>query len=64
MALDVKQLWCSESCYTKGGKKKEYILVHYTGAPGSAYNNAVYFSRGGNGQSSAPYFIDDESCWQ
>lgn len=64
MALDVKQLWCSESCYTKGGKKKEYILVHYTGAPGSAYNNAVYFSRGGNGQSSAHYFIDDKSCWQ
>ena len=36
----------------------EWIVVHYTATSASAYNNAVYFSRGGNGQSSAHYFID------
>ena len=36
----------------------EWIVVHYTATSASAYNNAVYFSRGGNGQSSAHYFVD------
>ena len=36
----------------------EWIVVHYTATSASAYNNAVYFSNGGNGQSSAHYFID------
>lgn len=36
----------------------QWIVIHYTADTGSAYNNAVYFSRGGNWNSSAHYFID------
>lgn len=35
-----------------------WIVIHYTADTGSAYNNAIYFSRGGNWNSSAHYFID------
>ena len=35
-----------------------WIVVHYTATDASAYNNALYFSRGGNWNSSAHYFID------
>lgn len=36
----------------------EWIVIHYTATDASAYNNALYFSRGGNWNSSAHYFID------
>ena len=36
----------------------EWIVIHYTATDASAYNNAVYFSRGGNWNSSAHYFVD------
>lgn len=36
----------------------QWIVIHYTADTGSAYNNVVYFSRGGNWNSSAHYFID------
>lgn len=36
----------------------QWIVVHYTATNASAYNNAVYFSRGGNWNSSAHYFLD------
>jgi len=36
----------------------DWIVVHYTATDASAYNNAVYFSRGGNWNSSAHYFLD------
>lgn len=35
-----------------------WIVIHYTATDASAYNNAIYFSRGGNWKSSAHYFID------
>lgn len=50
----------SAATYTKGrgGKSVRYIVVHYTGAAGSARNNGTYFA-GGNRNASAHYFIDD-----
>lgn len=36
----------------------QWIVIHYTATDASAYNNAIYFSRGGNWKSSAHYFID------
>lgn len=36
----------------------QWIVIHYTADTGSAYNNAIYFSRGGNWNSSAHYFVD------
>ncbi len=36
----------------------QWIVIHYTATDASAYNNAVYFSRGGNWNSSAHYFLD------
>lgn len=36
----------------------QWIVIHYTATSASAYNNAVYFSRGGNWNSSAHYFVD------
>ncbi len=45
--------------YTKGrhGYDPEFIVVHYTAGPGTARDNAEYFSRP-NGESSAHAFID------
>lgn len=50
----------SPETYTsgRGGHSVEWIVIHYTGAPGSARNNGIYFS-GGNRNASAHYFIDD-----
>lgn len=44
-----------------GYNDPEWIVVHYTATDASAYNNAVYFSRGGNWNSSAHYFVDSRN---
>lgn len=50
----------SSETYTagRGGHSVKWIVIHYTGAAGSARNNGIYFS-GGNRNASAHYFIDD-----
>lgn len=46
------------------GNNIQYIVIHYTGNKGdTALNNAIYFNRGDR-QSSAHYFVDDNSIWQ
>ena len=52
-------IWAHPSTYTRGrgGKKPEYIVVHYTASQASARNNCKYFS-GGNRNSSAHFFAD------
>lgn len=40
-----------------------YIVIHYTGAAGTAANNATYFARQYVG-ASAHYFVDSSSVWQ
>lgn len=56
----IENLWASTSTYTQGreGCAIGWIVVHYTATQASAYNNAVYFSHGGSGSSSAHYFVD------
>ena len=44
-------------------KQNKYIVVHYTGAEGSAKNNTIYF-KNTDRQASAHYFIDETSIWQ
>lgn len=44
-------------------KKNRYIVIHYTGATGTAKNNAVYFARQ-KLQASAHYFVDENEVWQ
>lgn len=41
----------------------KYIVIHYTGAVGSAKNNATYFASKYVG-ASAHYFVDEVSIWQ
>ena len=53
----IKKLLAPDSI-SYGSNSPEWLVVHYTATSASAYNNAVYFSRGGNGDSSAHYFID------
>lgn len=59
MSYDIINMPASTATYSQGrsGKNIEYILIHYTGAAGSARNNGIYFS-GGNRNASAHYFID------
>ena len=47
----------------KSNKKNEYIVVHYTGALGTAKNNADYFYTAKRA-ASASYFVDNTSIWQ
>lgn len=51
----------STATYTagRGGNSVRFILVHYTGAAGTARNNGTYFS-GGNRNASAHVFIDSD----
>ena len=44
-------------------KENKYIVVHYTGAEGSAKNNTIYF-KSVDRQASAHYFVDENSIWQ
>lgn len=52
--------------YRKGNNKKnKYIVIHYTSNNGdTAKNNADYFSGLTATQSSAHYFVDENSIWQ
>ena len=51
----------SPETYTagRGGRPVRWVVVHYTGAPGSARDNGAYFA-GGNRGASAHYFVDDD----
>lgn len=50
--------------YTRGGCAVEWIVVHYTANPGSAWAHAEYCRRGGSGASSWHYVIDAVSIYQ
>lgn len=60
MAYEIVDIPASPATYTKGrgGAPVLWIVVHYTGADGSARDNGRYFA-GGNRNASAHYFIDD-----
>ena len=54
-----RAIWASPKTYSngRGGKKPEWIVVHYTASQASAHNNCLYFS-GGNRGASAHFFLD------
>lgn len=50
--------------YSKGGKTKKYIVIHYTGNKSdTAHGNANYFKNVKRG-ASAHYFVDETSIYQ
>lgn len=57
--MDIIDIPASTSTYSsgRGGKPVEWIVIHYTGAAGTARNNGDYFA-GGNRNASANYFLD------
>lgn len=55
---------CNPNRYTIGRMDVKWIVVHYTAGEGNAEENAIYFSRTDDTESSAHYFIDSESIWQ
>lgn len=62
--LTINQKLQTINASSRYGNDVEYIAVHYTGAPGSAVNNANYFASGYRG-ASAHYFVGyDGEVWQ
>ena len=59
MAYPISYYPASTNTYShgRGGRKLEYIVIHYTGTSASAKNNCAYFA-GGNRQASAHFFLD------
>lgn len=55
-----RAIWATPYRYSRGrgGKKPEYIVVHYTSTSASAYNNCLFFSRDKSGKTSAHFFLD------
>lgn len=66
MALKINQYTQTVNCdvANRTAKNINYIVIHYTGAEGSAKNNCIYFSNGYRG-ASAHYFVGyDGEIWQ
>lgn len=62
--LPINQKLQTINASSRYGNGIKYIVVHYTGAPGSAANNATYFSTGYRG-ASAHYFVGySGEVWQ
>lgn len=62
--LTINQKLQTINASSRYGNGIQYIVVHYTGAPGSAANNATYFANGYRG-ASAHYFVGyDGEVWQ
>lgn len=60
MSYDVVSIPASRATYTqgRGGADVLWLVIHYTGADGSARDNGYYFA-GGNRNASAQYFVDN-----
>ena len=62
--LTINQKLQTINASSRYGRDIDYIVVHYTGAPGSAVNNATYFANGYRG-ASAHYFVGySGEVWQ
>lgn len=62
--LTINQKLQTINASSRYGNGIKYIVVHYTGAPGSAVNNATYFANGYRG-ASAHYFVGySGEVWQ
>ena len=57
--MTITQMPCNQGNYTaKRTGAIRYLVVHYTGAPGTARNNGAYFASRGDIGASAHYFVD------
>ena len=61
--LQIQQKLTPYNYTAMSNKKNTVIVVHYTGATGTAKNNVDYFARE-KLSASASYFVDSKSIWQ
>ena len=61
--LQIQQKLTPYNYTAMSNKKNTFIVVHYTGAAGTAKNNVDYFARE-KLSASASYFVDNKSIWQ
>ena len=65
MGMNITQMPCNPDNYTaKRSSAIRYLVVHYTGAPGTARNNGAYFASRGDIGASAHYFVDAQDIVQ
>ena len=65
MGMNITQMPCNPGNYTaKRTGAIRYLVVHYTGAPGTARNNGAYFASRGDIGASAHYFVDAQGIVQ
>ena len=65
MSMNITQMPCNPGNYTaKRSSAIRYLVVHYTGAPGTARNNGAYFASRGDIGASAHYFVDAQDIVQ
>ena len=65
MGMNITQVPCNPGNYTaKRSSAIRYLMVHYTGAPGTARNNGAYFASRGDIGASAHYFVDAQDIVQ
>ncbi|MEF2699893.1 MAG: peptidoglycan recognition family protein [Oscillospiraceae bacterium] len=58
--MTITQMPCNPGNYTaRRSSAIRYLVVHYTGAPGTARNNGAYFASRGDIGASAHYFVDE-----
>lgn len=63
--MNITQMPCNPGNYTKGRTSPiQYIVIHYTGAPGTAKNCGTYWARESNIGASAHYFVDETAIIQ
>lgn len=65
MGMTITQMPCNPGNYTaRRSSAIRYLVVHYTGAPGTARNNGAYFASRGDIGASAHYFVDAQDIVQ
>lgn len=65
MGMNITQMPCNPGNYTaRRSSAIRYLVVHYTGAPGTARNNGAYFASRGDIGASAHYFVDAQDIVQ
>ena len=63
--MTILQMPCNPGNYTaRRSSAIRYLVVHYTGAPGTARNNGAYFASRGDIGASAHYFVDAQDIVQ
>lgn len=63
--MTIIQMPCNPGNYTaRRSSAIRYLVVHYTGAPGTARNNGAYFASRGDIGASAHYFVDAQDIVQ